>query len=81
MCEIVRIGFSKNIAKLLTFHTVKGTINLLSETDDFLGLVNQVASRGGTTQAALKFLEKKKFKKIIEEAVKSARKRAKELEK
>jgi len=77
----VKLGFSKNIAKLLTFHTVKGAVNLLSETDDFLSLVNQVASKGGTTEAALKLLEKKKFKKIIEEAAETAKKRAKELAK
>ena len=75
----IKLGFSKNIAKLLTFHTIKGAVNLLSETDDFLSLVNQVASKGGTTEAALKLLEKKKFKKIIEGAAESAKKRAKEL--
>jgi pyrroline-5-carboxylate reductase len=74
-----KLGFSENIAKLLTFHTVKGAVDLLSETDDFLQLINQVASKGGTTQAAIKLLEKKNFKKIIEEAVKQAKNRAKQL--
>jgi len=76
-----KLGFSKKIAKLLTFHTAKGAVNLLSETDDFLKVVNQVASKGGTTQAALKFLERKKFKAIIEGATKKAGQRAKELAK
>jgi pyrroline-5-carboxylate reductase len=77
----VKLGFSKKTAKLLTFQTAKGAINLLSEKDDFLRLVNQVASKGGTTQAALKLLEKKKFRTTIEQAAKAAKKRAKKLSK
>lgn len=76
-----KLGFSKEIARSLTFQTAKGAVTLLSSKDDFLKLVNQVASKGGTTQAALKFLEKKKFKAAIEGATKAAKERAKKLSK
>lgn len=77
----VKLGFSKKDAHALVFHTAKGAIGLISRNDDFTKLTKQVASKGGTTEAALKVFKKHRLSKTIEAAVKSAQKKAKKLSK
>lgn len=73
------LGFSKEEATLLVSNTFNGTINFLKKTKvPALELKKQVASKGGTTEAALEVLYKGAS---LEEAVKAARKRAEELSK
>ena len=52
-----------------------------SKDSDYSALVEKVASKGGTTEAALKIFKNKNFDKIVLEAVLSAYKGAKELSK
>ena len=75
------LGFSKEEAHFLVFNTFKGAGELISEKDDFLELVEKVASRRGTTEKALLYFKKKNFKRIVKEAIEKANKRAEELSK
>ncbi len=75
------IGFDDTEAKLLVFETFKGTLLYLEKEKDLAitNFVSKVASKGGTTEAGLKVLEKNKVKDIITNTIHSAFKRAKEL--
>ena len=73
------INFDKNTAYRLSRVTVDGTIYLLKELDlSCKEIIKRVASKGGTTEAALAVLERSGS---LERAVKAAVKRAKELSK
>ncbi|MDP2940198.1 MAG: pyrroline-5-carboxylate reductase [Candidatus Omnitrophota bacterium] len=73
----VSIGFSLEQAMILAKTTTKGSIILLKKTKlSPLELKKQVASKGGTTEAGLEILHKGGS---LEEAVKAALKRSKEL--
>ncbi|MFH1640773.1 MAG: pyrroline-5-carboxylate reductase [Candidatus Omnitrophota bacterium] len=73
----ISIGFDKIFAAGISEKTVKGTISLLVEKNwSCEELIKKVASKGGTTEAALDVLSKGGS---LEEAVKAALKRAKEL--
>lgn len=74
-----KIGFSRPEAELLTQATVEGSMELLKKTQlTPLELRNQVASKGGTTEAGLEVLH---IGGSLEEAVEAAKKRAGELSK
>ena len=76
-----KLGFGEKEATKMVLQTFKGASIFIDEKSDVNELVKNVASKGGTTEAALKVFFKKKFGKIWEEAVKAAYKRAKELSK
>ena len=69
-------------AKKMVALTFSGASKLAYLSDkDFSYLVKQVASPGGTTQAALSVFNKKYLTKIIDEAVYAAYKRAAKISK
>jgi len=71
------IGFDNIMARRLAERTTEGTISVLIEKHlSCEELIKRVASKGGTTEAALSVLDKGGS---LEEAVKAALKRAKEL--
>ena len=73
----ISIGFDRTFAARMSEETVDGTISLLIEKNwSCEELIEKVASKGGTTEAALKVLE---VGGTLEEAVKAAKKRAEEL--
>lgn len=73
-----KLGFKKNISKILVSQTFKGSINLYLESiSTAKKLVNQVATKGGTTEAGIKIMNNYKFHKAFEELTKSAYSRAK----
>lgn len=73
------IGFSLQQAKILTEATTLGSIQLLKELNlSPSELIRQIASKGGTTEAALEILRKDVS---LKDAVKAALKRTKELSK
>ncbi|MBM3255521.1 MAG: pyrroline-5-carboxylate reductase [Candidatus Omnitrophica bacterium] len=75
----ISIGFDKVMARRLSERTVEGTISTLIEKHlSCEELIRRVASKGGTTEAALALLDKGSS---LEEAVKAALERAKELSK
>ena len=75
-------GMKVDLAKKLVYQTALGSGRVLMETgDDPEELIARVASKGGTTEAALAVFQKKGLGKIVYEAVKAACKRSKELRK
>ncbi|MEM6737141.1 MAG: pyrroline-5-carboxylate reductase [Bacteroidota bacterium] len=76
----MEFGFSKADAELLVIQTFMGALNLYLQSDDELEtLIKRVSSKGGTTEAAIKYFENSKLKKNIIEGAKQALNRAKEL--
>lgn len=73
-----KLGFSPKQARSLVEKTFAGAA-LLQKGTEYKTLISRVASKKGTTEAAIKTFNNKKTDKIIEEAVKAAFKRAKEL--
>jgi len=73
-------GLSPELARLLVTQTVRGAA-LLADTsaDDAATLRRNVTSPGGTTEAALEQFEKHAFLLLVEEAVKAATDRSRQL--
>ena len=72
--------FDKKKTDELIFKTLIGSAELLKENKfNTKKLVAKVASKGGTTEAALKVFKKKKLNKIISDGILAAFKRATEL--
>jgi len=77
-----KAGLSLKNSEKLTLETVKGAVKLLEESNDSAEtLRKKVASPGGTTEAALRVLEKTSVKASIVKAIAAAKKRSKELRK
>jgi len=75
-----KLKLSKAMTDVLIMQTVKGAVKLLEESQKSpQKLRQQVTSPGGTTEAALRVFNEKKFHKIIAAAVKAAHKRSREL--
>jgi pyrroline-5-carboxylate reductase len=78
----VHLGFSRRIAEILVAKTVRGSVDFYSNPDDPLHLArlrNQVTSPGGTSAAALYYLEKAGFRTAISRAIWAAYERSREL--
>ena len=54
------LGFSKKVARGLIYDTVKGALELVKVENNTRKLIESVSSKKGTTEAALRVLEKKK---------------------
>ncbi len=78
--EGIKQGLSQAEARKLSIQTALGSALLVKNSIySSRQLREKVTSKGGTTEAALKIFKKYKFSKLINQAVKSAQKRAKEL--
>ena len=76
------LGMKVDLAKKLVYQTALGSGRMMAQTgDDPEELIARVASKGGTTEAALAVFQKKGLGKIVHEAVKAASRRSKELRK
>ena len=74
------LGLDEDVAKKLVSKTALGSARLLEATKEGPSLLRaKVTSKGGTTEAAIKVFESKRFKDMVKEAVKRACKRSKEL--
>ncbi len=76
------LGLDEKTAKAIVVKTALGSsklLEILKEDPHFLR--KKITSKGGTTEAAMKIFESKKFKEIVKGAVKAACKRSKELSK
>jgi len=74
------MGLKAEIAKKLVYQTAFGSGKVMMENgEDPDVLIAKVASKGGTTEAALKVFQKEGFGKITYDAVKAAHKRSKEI--
>ncbi len=73
-----KLGLTAEQSRLLATKTLSAAAKL-SENGNYQELINQVASKKGTTEAALKVFNKRHLDKIIGQAVQAAFKRAGEL--
>jgi pyrroline-5-carboxylate reductase len=77
----VESGLSEDAARYLSELTLDSAAGVLMDPDMTAGkLIEKVASKGGTTEAALKVFRAKGFSSIVSEAVEQARKRSEQLE-
>ena len=74
------MGMKVDVAKKLVYQTAFGSGKVMMDSqEDPEILIERVASKGGTTEAALKVFQKQGFGKVILDAIKAADKRSKEL--
>jgi pyrroline-5-carboxylate reductase len=74
------LGMKADVAKRLVYQTAYGAGRILAEDpEDPDVLIGRVASKGGTTEAALKAFRRAGFGKVVHDAVKAAHRRAKEI--
>ena len=76
-----KLGFKKEEAHKMVLQTLRGVNALADKNTDFKELIDQIASRGGTTEIALKVFKASKLDKIWAKAVVGAYKRATQLSK
>jgi pyrroline-5-carboxylate reductase len=78
----VHLGFPRRVAEQLVAQTVRGSVDFYTRDSDPIHLArlrNQVTSPGGTSAAALYYLEKAGFRTAISRAVWAAYERSREL--
>jgi len=76
----MEMGLSEDDVRKLVAQTVLGAVRMVMDTEENPQVLRaKVTSPGGTTEAALKYLEEKGFQKILIAAVKEAAIRSKEL--
>lgn len=78
----VHLGFPRRIAEELVAQTVRGSVDYYTNRDDPVHLArlrNQVTSPGGTSAAALYYLDKAGFRTAISRAIWAAYERSREL--
>ncbi|MDT0555740.1 pyrroline-5-carboxylate reductase [Patiriisocius hiemis] len=76
----LKMGFSENDSKVLVSQTFEGAVTLFNESSlSPESWMERVASKGGTTQAALDSMEDNNVKELIKEAAYAAFNRATEL--
>lgn len=78
----VHLGFPRRIAEQLVAQTVRGSVDYYTQREDPVHLArlrNEVTSPGGTSAAALYYLEKAGFRTAISRAIWAAYERSQEL--
>ena len=76
----VEMGIDENLSKLFVKQTMLGAYHLINNSEKNLEeLIKDVASKGGTTEAALKSFSENNLKEILKSGILNAEKRAKEL--
>ncbi len=76
----IREGLPRDVAETLVHQTIKGAGHLLVETGRKpFELRSEVTSPGGTTAAAMHILEERGFRALVEDAVRAAAQRSREL--
>ena len=76
----IKQGLTRNEATVLAVQTVMGSAEMVEHSDvPVTDLIKRVCSKGGTTIEAVKVLEVRNFRGIVDEAVAACAKRSKEL--
>ena len=76
----VEMGIDENVAKLFVKQTMLGAYHLINNSEKNLEqLIEDVASKGGTTEAALQVFERNQLNETIQKAILAAERRSKEL--
>lgn len=74
------MGIDENLSKLFVKQTMLGAYHLINNSDKNLEeLIGDVASKGGTTEAALKTFEENNLKDILKKGILAAENRSKKL--
>lgn len=76
---VIDLGFSKKDAEKLLFNTIEASVALLRNGQSPTELKEQVASKGGTTEAGLAVLEKRDLSGIWRDVLQAAFRRAQKL--
>lgn len=78
----MQMGLSEHIASLLVKQTLLGSYHIMNNNHETLEqLIKKVASKGGTTEAALQVLDEHQVGEFIQKAIHSAEQRGKALAK
>lgn len=76
----VEMGIDENLSKLFVKQTMLGAFHLINNSEKNLEeLIKDVASKGGTTEAALRTFEENNLKETLKKGILNAEKRAREL--
>ena len=77
------LGFSNKVSKDIVFATILGAVELAKKESNTKSLIKSVSSKGGTTEAALKVLEKSNagLYTLMRKAIYAAKDRANEISK
>lgn len=76
----VEMGIQDNLSRLFVKQTLLGAYHLINNSDKSLEeLISDVASKGGTTEAALNTFNENNLKDILKNGILNAEKRAREL--
>lgn len=76
----ISMGLDENIVETLVKQTMQGAFQLMQNAQKPLDkMIQEVASKGGTTEAALNYFEHNKMGEIFENGIKEAQKRAAQL--
>lgn len=76
----MQMGFDEGTARLFVKQTMIGAYHLINNAEqDLDDLIKAVASRGGTTEAALRTFDEQGFGQAIKDGILAAERRAKEL--
>jgi pyrroline-5-carboxylate reductase len=74
------MGIDENLSQLFVKQTMLGAYHLINNSDKSLEeLIKDVASKGGTTEAALKTFDDNELKVILQKGILAAENRAREL--
>ena len=73
------MGFKKKDAIDYTNDLISGSANIIKENKISDNLINKIASKGGTTQAALSELNNNKLNSIISKSIVKAYKKSKNI--
>lgn len=79
----IELGFNKKTSKKLVYDTIEGAFELAKKKSNIKNLISSVTSKQGTTEAALKILEKKNagLYTLMSHAIHAAKERANEISK
>ena len=72
----INMGYSNNDATIFTNDLMYGTSKIIEKNKDSDNIISSIASKGGTTQAALAELKNNKINNIILKAIKKAYKKS-----
>lgn len=73
------MGFSEKVATEMVISVFNGSLGLLNENQDYSELIKQVASKGGTTEAALNKFKELSLDKVWLRGIQAAYKRSQDL--
>ena len=73
-------GLPRELGRMLVLQTLIGAAKMIDRSPEPIPMmIERVASKGGTTEAGLSILTERGFKELIEETIRAATQRAKEL--